>query len=41
MGDRSPKAIHKQSSQHQAKVDQSNKQKQAAIFAKQSVAKKK
>ncbi|MEI6083908.1 MAG: hypothetical protein WCS70_06360 [Verrucomicrobiota bacterium] len=41
MGDRSPKSVQKQSSQKQAKNDQSNKQKQAAAFAKQSAGKKK
>ena len=41
MGDRSPKAVHKQSSQKQAKANQANQQKQQAIFAKQSANKKK
>jgi len=41
MGDRSPKAVHKQSAQKQAKADQSKQQKQQAVFAKQSAGKKK
>jgi hypothetical protein len=40
MGDKSPKAVHKQSSQKQTKVDQSRQQKQQAVFAKQSANKK-
>jgi hypothetical protein len=40
MGDKSPKAVHKQSSQKQAKVDKSKQQKQQAVFAKQSANKK-
>jgi hypothetical protein len=40
MGDKSPKAVHKQSSQKQAKVDKSKLQKQQAAFAKQSGNKK-
>jgi hypothetical protein len=41
MGDKSPKAVQKQSSQKQAKADQFRQQKQQAVFAKQSVNKKK
>ena len=41
MGDRSPKSINKQSSQKQSKEDQAKKAKQQAVFAKQSVGKKK
>jgi hypothetical protein len=41
MGDRSPKAVHKQASQKQVKADQSKQQKQQAVFAKQSANKKK
>jgi len=41
MGDKSPKAVHKQSSQKQAKVDQAKQQKQQAVFAKQAANKKK
>lgn len=41
MGDKSPKAVHKQSSQKQAKADQAKQQKQQAVFAKQSANKKK
>ena len=41
MGDRSPKAVQKQSSQKQAKADQFKQAKQKAIFAKQSIGKKK
>lgn len=41
MGDRSPKSINKQSSQKQAKADQSKQAKQQAVFAKQSLGKKK
>ena len=41
MGDKSPKAVHKQSSQKQAKADQTQKAKQQAAFAKQSIGKKK
>ena len=40
MGDKSPKSIHKQSSQKQAKADQFKKAKQQAVFAKQSANKK-
>jgi hypothetical protein len=40
MGDKSPKAVHKQSSQKQAKADKSEQQKKQAIFAKQSPNKK-
>jgi len=40
MGDKSPKAVHKQSSQKQAKTDQLRQQKQQAVFAKQSANKK-
>jgi hypothetical protein len=40
MGDKSPKAVHKQSSQKQAKSDQLKQQKQQAVFAKQSANKK-
>jgi hypothetical protein len=40
MGDKSPKAVHKQSSQKQAKADSLKKQKQQAVFAKQSANKK-
>jgi hypothetical protein len=40
MGDKSPKAVHKQSSQKQAKVDKSVQQKKQAMFAKQSPNKK-
>jgi hypothetical protein len=40
MGDKSPKAVHKQSSQKQAKVDKSKRQKQQAVFEKQSGNKK-
>jgi hypothetical protein len=40
MGDKSPKSVHKQSSQKQAKVDKSKQQKQQAVFAKQSPNKK-
>ena len=41
MGDKSPKAVHKQSAQKQAKTDKSKQQKQQAVFAKQSANKKK
>ena len=41
MGDKSPKAVHKQSSQKQVKADKSKQQKQQAVFAKQSANKKK
>jgi hypothetical protein len=41
MGDRSPKSINKQSSQKQVKANESQKAKQAAVFAKQSQGKKK
>jgi len=41
MGDKSPKSVHKQSSQKQAKAQQSKQQKQQAVFAKQSANKKK
>ena len=41
MGDKSPKAAHKQSSQKQAKNDQSKQQKQKAVFEKQSANSKK
>jgi hypothetical protein len=40
MGDKSPKAVHKQSSQKQAKTDQLKHQKQQAVFAKKSANKK-
>jgi hypothetical protein len=40
MGDKSPKAVHKQSSQKQAKADRLKQQKQQAVFAKQSANKK-
>ena len=40
MGDKSPKAIHKQSSQKHAKTDKLKQQKQQAVFAKQSANKK-
>jgi len=40
MGDKSPKAVHKQSSQKQSKADKSKQQKQQAVFAKQSGNKK-
>ena len=40
MGDKSPKAVHKQSAQKQAKADQAKQQKQQAVFAKQSANKK-
>jgi hypothetical protein len=40
MGDKSPKSIHKQSSQKQAKADLAKNQKQQAVFAKQSANKK-
>lgn len=36
MGDRSPKAVHKQSSQKQAKADKEKQVKQQSVFAKQS-----
>jgi hypothetical protein len=36
MGDKSPKAVHKQSSQKQAKTDKLKQQKQQAVYAKQS-----
>lgn len=38
MGDKSPKSAQKQSKQNQAKADEIKKQKQKAIFAKQSPA---
>jgi hypothetical protein len=41
MGDKSPKSVHKQTSQKQAKAEQSKQQKQQAVFAKQSANKKK
>ncbi len=41
MGDKSPKAVHKQSSQKQAKADQARQQKQQTVLAKQSANKKK
>jgi hypothetical protein len=40
MGDKSPKAVHKQSSQKQARTDKLRDQKQQAVFAKQSGNKK-
>jgi hypothetical protein len=40
MGDKSPKAVHKQSSQKQVKTDKLRQQKQQAVFAKQSANKK-
>jgi hypothetical protein len=40
MGDKSPKSVHKQSSQKQAKTDRLKEQKQQAVFAKQSATKK-
>jgi hypothetical protein len=40
MGDKSPKAIHKQSSQKQVKADRFKNQKQQAVLAKQSTNKK-
>jgi hypothetical protein len=36
MGDKSPKAVHKQSSQKQAKADRLKTQKQQAVLAKPS-----
>jgi hypothetical protein len=36
MGDKSPKSAQKQSKQNKAKADEAQKQKQKAIFAKQS-----
>lgn len=41
MGDKSPKAAQKQSSQKNAKVEQAKQQKQKAVFAKQSANNKK
>jgi hypothetical protein len=41
MGDKSPKAAQKQSSQKQAKLNESKQQKQKALFEKQSANKKK
>lgn len=41
MGDKSPKAAQKNSSQKKAKIDESKQQKQKAIFAKQSANTKK
>ena len=41
MGDKSPKAVHKQSSQKQVKAAQAKQQKQQAVFAKQAANKKK
>lgn len=41
MGDKSPKAVHKQSAQKQVKADDLQRQKQQAAFAKQSANKKK
>jgi hypothetical protein len=40
MGDKSPKAVHKQASQNQAKTNKSNQKKQQAVVAKQANAKK-
>jgi hypothetical protein len=40
MGDKSPKANHKQASQKQAKNDSATQKKQAAVAAKQGVVKK-
>jgi len=40
MGDKSPKAVHKHSSQKQAKADRIMDQKQQVVLAKQSVNKK-
>jgi hypothetical protein len=39
MGDRSPKAVHKQSSQKQVKADKAKLVKQQSVFAKQSTMK--
>jgi hypothetical protein len=41
MGDRSPKSVHKQSSQKQAKADKAKLAKQQSVFAKQSSINKK
>ena len=41
MGDKSPKAVNKQSSQKQAKANQAQQKKQQAVFAKQAANKKK
>ena len=41
MGDRSPKANQKKSTQKQSKADSAEQQKKAAMFAKQSANKKK
>ena len=41
MGDKSPKAVHKQSAQKQVKTDELKRQKQQAVFAKQSANQKK
>jgi hypothetical protein len=40
MGDKSPKAVHKHSSQKQAKADKLRDQKRQAVLAKQSTSKK-
>jgi hypothetical protein len=40
MGDKSPKSIGKQATQKQTQNDKSNRQKQEAVFAKQSKNKK-
>jgi hypothetical protein len=41
MGDKSPKSMRKQADQKQSKTDQNNRNKQAAVAAKQVANKKK
>ena len=41
MGDKSPKAVHKQATQKQTKTDNANQKKQQAVAAKQSANAKK
>jgi hypothetical protein len=41
MGDKSPKSMRKQADQKQSKIDENNRNKQAAVTAKQVANKKK